>query len=361
LSELDQAEKDVFRAYVVVVEAVGLLASEGEDLLGAWGEIIHVEKVSSTGLEVQFAHGGLGDTLEFFAQKIGTEGVALLGTQFFLGGLLEMGGLSGDEKGVELGLQICGKKREIGGEAQKTEKIEGFLRRDGVGVKDDAVGASYLICEHTGFFLNQLLAGIVLQFGELADDFDEAIQDLPFRFAKGGLVGDLEKITESFRAFAVESADGEAKLIDRFDDLIDLLTQDEAGKMKHGGSAHSGADVGRAGGEVAERWGERKFEFVLKSGIELVGGFPCLEKVKARAEGLEADMVLLVDHDGKGFVPVDHQAASRVFGGVFPTDQVFFHEKLLVERSERFHGNRDFCRTHRGEVGHGGLDGFQKF
>jgi hypothetical protein len=49
-----------------VVEAVGLFASEGEDLLGAWGEIIHVEKVSSTGLEVQFAHGGLGDSLEFF-------------------------------------------------------------------------------------------------------------------------------------------------------------------------------------------------------------------------------------------------------------------------------------------------------
>ena len=123
LSELDQAEKDVFRAYVVVVEAVGLLAGEGEDLLGAWGEIIHEGEVNSTGLEVQFAHGGLGDTLEFFAQKIGTEGVALLGTQFFLGGLLEMCGLSGDEKGVELGLQICGKKREIGGEAQKTEKI----------------------------------------------------------------------------------------------------------------------------------------------------------------------------------------------------------------------------------------------
>jgi len=104
LSELDQAEKDVFRAHVVVVEAVGFLAGEGEDLLGAWGEIIHVGKVNSTGLEVQFAHGGLGHALEFFAQEVGTEGIAFLGTQFFLGGLLEMGGLGGDQKGIELRL-----------------------------------------------------------------------------------------------------------------------------------------------------------------------------------------------------------------------------------------------------------------
>jgi hypothetical protein len=42
LSKLDQAKENVFRSHVVVVEAVGLLASESEDLLGAWGEIIHL-------------------------------------------------------------------------------------------------------------------------------------------------------------------------------------------------------------------------------------------------------------------------------------------------------------------------------
>ena len=42
LAELDQAEEQMLRAHVIVVEAVGLLAGEGEDLLGAGGEIIHV-------------------------------------------------------------------------------------------------------------------------------------------------------------------------------------------------------------------------------------------------------------------------------------------------------------------------------
>lgn len=361
LPQLDQAEENVFRAHVVVVEAVGLLAGKGEDLLGAGGEIIHRDKVNPTGLEVQFAHGGLGDALEFFAQEIGAEGIALLGAQLFLGGLLKMGGLGGDEEGVELGLQVGGKEGKIGGETQKTQEVEGLLRRDGVGVKDNAVGAADLIGEHAGFFLNQLLAGVVFQVGELANDFDEAIQNLPFRFAEGGLIGDLEQVAEGLGSLAVEPADGEAELVDRFDDLIDLLAQNEAGKMEHGGGTHSGADVGRAGGEVAEGWGEREFEFVLQGGVEFVGGLPSLEEMEARAEGLKADVVLLVDHDGEGFVPVHHQAAPGVFGGMFAADQVFFHEKLLVEGSERFHGNGDLGGTHRGEVGHGGLDRLEKF
>jgi hypothetical protein len=41
LAEFDQSEQDVFGADVVVVETICLFAGEGEDLLGAWGEVIH--------------------------------------------------------------------------------------------------------------------------------------------------------------------------------------------------------------------------------------------------------------------------------------------------------------------------------
>ena len=41
LAEFDQAEQDVFGADVVVVETIRLFAGEGEDLLGAWGKVIH--------------------------------------------------------------------------------------------------------------------------------------------------------------------------------------------------------------------------------------------------------------------------------------------------------------------------------
>jgi hypothetical protein len=103
----------MFRAHIVVVESVGLLTGEGENLLGARGEIVHGVYFSSGGSEVQFTHGGLGDAFEFFAEEISAEGVALLGSEFFLGSLLEVSGLGRNEKSIELGLEIGGEQSEI--------------------------------------------------------------------------------------------------------------------------------------------------------------------------------------------------------------------------------------------------------
>jgi hypothetical protein len=41
LAELNQPEKQMFGADIVVIEAVGFLAGEGENLLGAWSEVVH--------------------------------------------------------------------------------------------------------------------------------------------------------------------------------------------------------------------------------------------------------------------------------------------------------------------------------
>ena len=40
-SKFDQAEQQVFRSNVVVVEPLGLLARKRQDLLGAWRKITH--------------------------------------------------------------------------------------------------------------------------------------------------------------------------------------------------------------------------------------------------------------------------------------------------------------------------------
>ena len=47
-------------------------------------------------------------------------------------------------------------------------------------MEDDSVGAACLIGEHTGFFLDKFLAGVGFQLDELADDFEESIEDLAF-------------------------------------------------------------------------------------------------------------------------------------------------------------------------------------
>ena len=103
--------------------------------------------------------------------------------------------------------------------------------------------------------------------------------------------------------------------------------------MQHGGGSHSGADIGRAGGEVAKGGREGEFEFVLEGRVELVGRIPRFEKVEPWAEGLEANMILFIDHYGEGFVPIYNEATSGVFCGVLATDEVFFDQELFVERS----------------------------
>ena len=351
----------MFGAHIVVVKAVRLLASEGEDLLRTWGEIIHGIEINPNRLEVQFAHGGLSHPFELFPQEIGSESVALFRAQLFLGSLLEMGGLGGDEESVQLRLDGRGKEGEIGREAEQTEKVEGFLGGDRVGVKDDSVGATHLIAQHAGFFLNQFLAGVIFQLRQLADHFDQAIQNLPLRFAQGCLVGNLEKISKSFGSFAIQPADGEAELINRFDDLVDLLAQNEAGEVEHGGGAHAGSDIGGAGGEITEGGGKRELELIFEGGVQLIGRFPRFEKLEARAQGLQPNMILLIDHDGKGFVPIDDQAAAGIFGGMLSADEMFFDQELFIQRGEGFHGHGNFGGTHGGEVGHRGLDCFQEF
>ena len=130
--------------------------------------------------------------------------------------------------------------------------------------------------------------------------------------------------------------------------------------MEHGGGAHTGADVGGAGGEVAEGGGEREFEFGFEGGVEFIGGLPCFDEVEAGLEGLEANVVLLVNHDGKAFVGVDDEAAPSVLGGMFSADEVFLDEELFIERGEGFHSDGNFRGAHGGKVGHGGLDLFEE-
>ncbi len=47
-------------------------------------------------------------------------------------------------------------------------------------MEDDPVGAARLIGEHAGFFLDKFLAGVGFQLDELADNFEESIEDLAF-------------------------------------------------------------------------------------------------------------------------------------------------------------------------------------
>jgi len=211
--------------------------------------------------------------------------------------------------------------------------------------------AAHLVGNHPALVLKHFLARVFLVFDDLLDHLREPVDDVGLRFAEGHLVGNLEEVAERLGAFAVEAADGEADLVHGFDDLGDLVVEHEGGQVHHGGGAHAGADVGGAGGEVADLGREGEIEFFLQLGVEFIDGLEERLELQAGAERLDPQMVLLVDHDAERTVLADDEAAAGVLGRMFAADEVLLDEDLL------FGGNGHVCArwtlrgVHTGEYG----------
>ena len=73
-----------------------------------------------------------------------------------------------------------------------------------------------------------------------------------FAAAQGDLVADLVEIAHRLRAFAVQAADRQADLLQAAEDLLDLPRDDQGRQVQHHAHPHAGADVGGAGGQVAQ-------------------------------------------------------------------------------------------------------------
>ena len=100
---------------------------------------------------------------------------------------------------------------------------------------------------------------------------------------KRGLVRDLKEIAHRLGAFAVKPADREPDLVHRLNDLVDHLAQNEAGQMQHGRGAHAGADIGRAGGQIAELRVVGEIELRLERAVDFVDELEGALQLQARS------------------------------------------------------------------------------
>src|SRR5207237_1150680 len=121
------------------------------------------------------------------------------------------------------------------------------------GGAQEAQSAADFVVEGDGVVVEEHFAGVVLVVDDLGDhQVAEIADDFFFVLAQGGLVGDLVEVAGGFGAFAVEAADGELQVLGGAEDLFDLAGELQSGQMKHDADANAGADVGGAGGQVAE-------------------------------------------------------------------------------------------------------------
>ncbi len=102
--------------------------------------------------------------------------------------------------------------------------------------------------------------------------------------------------------------------------------------MQHGTDPDASPNICGAGSQVAQFRVESVIQLLFEGRICLVDGSPCLAQLQTRPQGLHAEVVLLVDHEAKGFVPIQHETAAGALGGVLAADEMTFHQDLFIER-----------------------------
>src|SRR5215471_20120396 len=103
-----------------------------------------------------------------------------------------------------------------------------------MGVCENAVGAADMVINHLGFLLQEGGSGVFLMLNDLGQNLFQTLDDSRFGLAQCHLVGHLENVAERFCALAAESADRKAELVDRLDNWLDLLGENQARQMQHG-------------------------------------------------------------------------------------------------------------------------------
>ena len=101
LPQLDQSEQQMLGADVIMVEAVGFLAGKRQDLLGAWGEIIHCSMAGRRAiarLPRHLTNIRFGEEFQTLANNLRAQMVAFLRVQLLLRAFLQMRRLRVDEK-----------------------------------------------------------------------------------------------------------------------------------------------------------------------------------------------------------------------------------------------------------------------
>ena len=100
--------------------------------------------------------------------------------------------------------------------------------------------------------------------------------------------------------------------------------------MHHHGGPHARAQVGGAGGEVAQARVVCVRELGFQPGVYLGHGVPCLLELDAGEDVLQAQVVLLIEQDAGILVAGNEHGAAFRTCGQLPRDEVALHQQLLL-------------------------------
>ena len=202
--------------------------------------------------------------------------------------------------------------------------LYGFARVDEVGALHRACCAVNAVAQCGFILVAYLLARFLLCVDDGGCRFYQLVGQLCGRRTESNLIGHLIESADRLRAFAVGAANGTAAAARVADDAVHLLGCGQHRQMQHDGRAETGADISRAGGQIAETLVIRERQRCFDERSYTVCGFETFLRAKAGADYLQTQMIFLADHDGHAAVLGDNQPAAvlRQLGG----DEVFLDQ-----------------------------------
>ena len=201
-----------------------------------------------------------------------------------------------------------------------------FLFIHAQGIAQKAVAAQKRVPEVHGLFLQAPRAQRQLHVDQLTDHGGYRFDDLLLGAAQGDLVAHLVEIAQSLAALAIDPAGGQAQLCHALIDIAHLLIAGQHGQMQHDGGTHARAGVGGTGGKIPQLGIKAEGAYRLQTSFHAESHVRRSFQIQARSNGLNAQVILLVDHDAHAPVLPDQRGAG--FGPLHKVaaDQVLFHQ-----------------------------------
>ena len=153
---------------------------------------------------------------------------------------------------------------------------------------------------------------------------------------KRDLVADLVKITHRLGTLAIKPTDCQADLVQAAKHLVDLPRHHQRGQVKHHADAHSGADVGRAGGQVSEGLVVSVGDLLFDQVVDPVDSIPGRFEVEPALHHLDPQVILFVDHQAEFLVAADGHRTRAAGLGQLAADQLPLDKELAVDRGKLF-------------------------
>ena len=117
--------------------------------------------------------------------------------------------------------------------------------------------------------------------------------------------------------------------------------------MQHDGRAHGCAEIRRALGQIAETLVKREIQLLIERGVNFICEDIAVHERETRFHDLDADMILLTEHDADRLIFSEHERPALAHGSKLGAYQMTLSERYRLLTAERIH-----CHIVKSQLGH---------